>query len=155
MKVLPLLLAVAIMQPLFAQEREVDVTSHQLTRNIEGSWELEVVSDPGPGAPPPFKALITFMQGGGVIETILLPPMIVPAHGEWVATGRNRYVFTVVHPILDATAAHTATIRATTNVRVTSMRALTATFEGTVFDPDGNALVPIKGTLTGKRITAD
>src|SRR5262245_48626436 len=51
-------------------------------QELTGSWELNIVSDPGPGAPPPLKALATFAEGGGVIETILLPP-VVPAHGEW------------------------------------------------------------------------
>ncbi|MGH9934632.1 MAG: hypothetical protein ACREAM_00200, partial [Blastocatellia bacterium] len=55
-------------------------------QELTGSWELDIISTPGPGAPPPLKALVTFAEGGGCIETILLAP-VVPAHGAWRKTG--------------------------------------------------------------------
>lgn len=149
-----LLIVLLFAMPVIAQtQMEGAVQSHS-TRNIEGSWELDIKSDPGPGAPPPLKALITFSAGGTVIETILLPP-VVPAHGEWVQTGRGRYTFTIVHPLLDAGGNLSAIIRATSRVKVTSATEFTATFEGTLSDPNGNVIAPISGSETAKRITVE
>lgn len=118
---------------------------------LEGSWELEVISNPGPGAPPPFKALATFDAGGGCVETIMLPP-VTPAHGAWVRTGNQTFTFAVVHHLLDAGGTFIGTIRAKSQVRLTSPDEFEATFEGTLYDPLGNALFPLSGRETGRRI---
>lgn len=130
------------------------IERNRLAQELTGSWELNVVSAPGPGAPPPFKALVTFAEGGGCVETILLPP-IVPAHGEWRKTGDKQYEFAVAHPLLDPTGALAATIRAKSKITLVNRNEFTATFEGNVIALNGTVIAPISGTEQGRRISLD
>jgi len=123
-------------------------------QELTGSWELDIVSTPGPGAPPPLKALVTFAEGGGVVETILLPP-VVPAHGEWRKTGHRQYEFVVVHPLLAPNGALAATARAKAKITLLNRNEFTATFEGNLFAPNGNLIGPISGTEQGRRISVE
>lgn len=123
-------------------------------QELTGSWELDIVSTPGPGAPPPLKALVTFAEGGGCVETILLPP-VVPAHGEWRKTGDRQYEFAVVHHLLDPTGNLAATIRAKAQVSLLNRNEFTATFAGNLFAPNGNLIGPLSGTEQGRRISLE
>lgn len=150
-----LVLALAVTTGAFAAEEPMmEDALHDTLWTIEGSWELDVRADPGPGAPPPFTALATFSPGGGVVETIVLPP-VVPAHGAWTRNGRTKFTFTVLHPLLDANGNHYANIRATSRIRMTSADEFTADFDGHVLDRNGNVLGPITGTETGRRIRVE
>jgi hypothetical protein len=120
---------------------------------LEGSWEMEITPAPGSGLPPSIKALATFSEGGGVVETILLPP-VVPAHGEWAKVGTREYTFSVVHHLVDPSGNFVGTVRATSLVRLTNPSEFTATFDGTLYAPNGSPVAPISGTETGKRIKA-
>lgn len=122
--------------------------------NLEGSWTIDAT--PAPGSPiPPFKALATFAGGGGVVETVLLPPVITPAHGAWEKTGSRDFAFAVVHHLVDQNGNPAGTVRAKSIVRLTSQDEFEATFEGTFFDPLGNPVFPITGTERGARIEVD
>lgn len=123
-------------------------------QELTGSWELDIVSTPGPGAPPPLKALVTFAEGGGVVETILLPP-VVPAHGEWRKIADRQYEFAIVHPLLDPTGALAATVRAKAKITLLNKNEFTATIEGNLFAPNGNLIAPISGTEQGRRISLE
>lgn len=119
--------------------------------SLEGSWMIDAT--PAPGSPiPPFKALVTFAGGGGVVETVLLPPVVTPAHGAWERVDRREYAFAVVHHLVDQNGHPTGTVKAKSNVRLTSPDEFEATFEGTFFDPQGNPVFPIIGTERGTRI---
>jgi hypothetical protein len=121
---------------------------------LEGSWMID--GTPASGSPiPPFKALATFAAGGGVVETVLLPPVVTPAHGVWEKLGKREYTFAVVHHLVDQSGNPTGTVKAKTILKLTSRNEFEATFEGTFFDPQGNPLFPISGTETGTRITVD
>jgi hypothetical protein len=141
--------------PSQTQQGENDYSGQgKSAQELTGSWELDIISTPGPGAPPPLKALATFAEGGGVVETILLPP-VVPAHGEWRKIGGRRYEFAVVHPLLDANGNLSATIRAKSKITLLNKNEFTATFEGNLFAPNGNLIGPISGTEQGRRISLD
>lgn len=66
--------------------------------SIAGSWYVEATPD---GAPP-FRGMITFSDGGGVIasaqgDIIQFGDEISPAtagHGEWIRTGSREFLFT-------------------------------------------------------------
>ena len=63
------------------------------TRGIEGSWMVDVISS-GP-FPPPFKALMAFDAGGGMVETdqrseISTGPFS-PGHGTWVKVDERQF----------------------------------------------------------------
>lgn len=130
------------------------IEQNKRAQELTGSWELDIVSTPGPGAPPPLKALVTFAEGGGCVETILLPP-VVPAHGEWRKTGDRQYEFAVVHPLLDPTGTLTATIRAKSKITLLNKNEFTATFTGNLFAPTGSLIAPISGTEQGRRISLE
>jgi hypothetical protein len=68
--------------------------------DVTGSWVLEIKPSPGGGLPPEIKGLITFDEGGGCVETIILPP-VTPAHGAWLRTGRREFTFSIVHHLVD------------------------------------------------------
>jgi hypothetical protein len=122
--------------------------------NLEGSWMADGVTEPGPGALPPFKALITFATGGGCVETVLLPP-VTPAHGAWERVGKREFIFSVVHHILDANNNFIGTIKAKAIVTMTGKDEFDATFEGKFFAPDGTLVFPIKGAEHGTRIDTE
>ena len=122
--------------------------------NLEGSWMVDAT--PAQGSPiPPFKALVTFAGGGGVVETVLLPPVITPAHGAGEKSGKREYAFAVVHHLVDQSGNPTGTVKAKSIVTLTGADEFEATFEGTFFDPQGNPVFPISGTERGTRITVD
>jgi hypothetical protein len=111
---------------------------------------------PAPGSPiPPFKALVTFSGGGGVVETVLLPPVVTPAHGTWEKLSSRRYVFAVVHHLVDQSGNPAGTVKAKSRITLVTPNRFEATFEGTFFDPAGNPVFPITGTERGTRITVD
>lgn len=121
---------------------------------LEGSWII--AGTPAQGNPiPPFEALATFAGGGGVVETVLLPPVITPAHGAWEKIGKREYAFAVVHHLVDQSGNPTGTVKAKSILTLTSPDEFEATFEGTFFDPQGNPVFPISGTERGTRITVD
>ena len=128
------------------------IERNKRAQELTGSWELDLISTPGPGALPPLKALVTFAEGGGCVETILLPP-VVPAHGLWRKTGDRQYEFAVVHPLLDATGAVAATARVKAQITLLNQNEFTSTFTGNLFAPNGNLIAPLSGTEQGRRIS--
>lgn len=68
---------------------------------IVGSWYMTVTSDT---SPIPFRAMVTFCEGGGVVASaqgdILLqappgvPPVATAAHGAWLRTSNREFLFT-------------------------------------------------------------
>lgn len=122
--------------------------------NLEGSWSIE--GTPAQGSPiPPFKALATFAGGGGVVETVLLPPVVTPAHGAWEKTGNREFAFSVVHHLVDQNGNAVGTVKAKSIVRLNTQDDFEATFQGTFFDPLGNPVFPISGSERGTRIEVD
>jgi hypothetical protein len=122
--------------------------------DVTGSWALEIKPTPGGGLPPEIKGLITFDQGGGCVETIILPP-VTPAHGTWLRSGRRQFTFTIVHHLVDPAGNFTGTVKATSRATFIDEDHFQAVFDGTLFDPAGNALTPISGTERGSRIVAE
>jgi hypothetical protein len=121
---------------------------------VTGSWALEIKPSPGGGLPPELKGLITFDEGGGCVETIILPP-VTPAHGAWLRTGRREFTFTVVHHLVDPAGNFVGTVKATSRATFVGEDQFQAVFDGTLFDPAGNVVAPISGTERGTRILAE
>jgi hypothetical protein len=122
--------------------------------NVTGSWALEIKSSPGGGLPPELKGLVTFDEGGGCVETIILPP-VTPAHGAWLRTGRREFTFTIVHHLVDPAGNFVGTVKATSRATFIDEDHFQAVYDGTLFDPAGNAVAPISGTERGARILAE
>jgi hypothetical protein len=122
--------------------------------DVTGSWALEIKPSPGGALPPEIKGLITFDQGGGCVETIILPP-VTPAHGAWLRTGRREFTFSIVHHLVDPAGNFVGTVKATSRATFVDENLFQAVFDGTLFDPAGNAVAPISGTERGTRILAE
>jgi hypothetical protein len=68
---------------------------------VVGSWYITVTSDT---FPVPFRAMVTFCEGGGVVGSaqgdVLLqappgvPPVATAAHGAWLRTSNREFLFT-------------------------------------------------------------
>ena len=129
---------------------------------IVGSWLVTFTPD---GAPVPFRGLITFTQGGGVIASaqgdVLLdappgvPPVATAGHGAWVQTGRNiRFTFRQIFYNADGTYAGGAKIshKARLNGGATTW---VGSLSVEYYDADDNVVFSGKGTETAVRIDAE
>jgi hypothetical protein len=121
---------------------------------VTGSWDLVIKPSPGGALPPEIRALVTFDQGGGVVETVILPP-VTTAHGAWLRSGRREFTFTILHHLVDPTGAFVGTVKATSRAVFIDEDRFQAEFEGALFDPNGNKVAPISGTERGTRIQAE
>jgi hypothetical protein len=136
------------------QEQTEDFRFTNRAPAVTGSWMLEIKPTPGTGLPPSIKALITFDEGGGCVETIILPP-VTTAHGAWVRTGRREFVFAVVHHLVDPQGNFVGTVKARSNATFISRDQFHAEYEGSLFDPNGAVIAPISGTERGTRISLE
>jgi hypothetical protein len=132
---------------------EKEYTGHGVAA-VAGSWTMEIEPSPGSNLPPRIKALITFADGGGCVETILLPP-VTSAHGTWERIDRRRFVFAVVHHLVDPQGNFAGTVRAKAFAVFVGKNEFQADFEGALYDPAGNLVAPVSGTERGARITLD
>lgn len=129
---------------------------------IEGSWVVIVT----PNGAPPFRGLITFDTGGGLIASaqgdILLnpppgvPPVATAGHGAWKRTGNRRYAFTFRQILYgsdgsyqgEAKSRHKITLNASGNQWSGQLQ-----FE--IFDADGNVVFSGSGTEQATRIEVE
>jgi hypothetical protein len=123
--------------------------------SITGSWQVNSTPD---GAPP-FRGLITFSEGGGMIASaqgdnlINAGSLATPGHGAWSRTGNREFLFTFVQILYNADGEHDGMIRirhtATMNK---SGNAWTGQLTLEVFDPGDNLVFTGTGSGTATRI---
>ena len=75
------------------------------TEGPEGSWLATLTVA---GGPPPFKVLITFDAGGGLVESEQgdeapgsPPTLFSPGHGAWISTGSKGITFSFIKLLYD------------------------------------------------------
>lgn len=127
---------------------------------LTGSWKVRITSTtPGP---PPFDEMITFCEGGGLIETNNLFPNAFfnqnasPGHGAWRYEGKQRYSFSFTKFLFDLQTNQpigSLTTKGTITLRTPTM------WEGPAFvtirDVNGNVLRRGWTHGTATRITPD
>lgn len=129
---------------------------------VVGSWMLSVSS----GGPQPFKALVTFTEGGGVVASaqgdILLspppgvPPVATAAHGAWVRTANYEYLFTFRQIFYNADGSNAGGAKIRNSAVVNRIgNEMTGQLSVFYYDASGNEVFAGAGTFTGERIEAE
>lgn len=133
--------------------------------DLQGSWKVRLTSaQPGP---PPFDAMMTFSDGGGLIESNNLFPAAgaSPGHGTWQYNGRrefsfyggrSQYSFTYIKFLFNP---QTHQFTGTIKISGTIFNVRQNTWEGSahveIMDPAGNVVQTGYTTGTASRINAD
>jgi hypothetical protein len=125
--------------------------TEEMPPGVTGSWALTIKPSPGSPLPPEFPGLVTFAEGGGCIETVILPP-VTTAHGAWVRTSRREFEFSIVHHLVDPGGSFVGTVKAKSRASFVSDDRFQAEFEGHLYAPDGSVVAPLAGTEVGERI---
>jgi len=140
----------------------VETLNFQQSDRLEGSWLVTVTSN---GAPP-FKGLITFNNGGGLIASaqgdILLnpppgvPPVATAGHGVWEKTGSRRYAFTFRQILYGSDGSYQgeAKIRHKITLNTPGNR-WSGQLQVEYFDADGNVVFSGSGTEQAARIEVE
>lgn len=125
-----------------------------------GSWSA-AISAPGL---PPFKALLTFTQDGGLLVSqatiVLFPPpigvvVVSAGHGEWELVSNGVFSFTFVALMHDQNGTFLGTSEVSGTIRVEgTMGAFSGTATATDLDANENVMFSFEATLEAKRIRA-
>jgi len=125
----------------------------------EGSW-LSTVTALGSGAPPPFRVLETFADGGGYVEidqADFVPPVFgSPGHGAWESTGERKFAATFLVLKFDAKGAD----QGITKVRgggtiAEDGNAYSGAGKFEIFDVNGKLIYSANFTIKAKRIRVE
>lgn len=132
---------------------QADHCTHEDSKNcLLGSF-VETVHAQG----QTFRALLTVSPGGGAVETNTAQGAPVTVHGSWEATKEdNQFAFTFITfalcgSLCNPNGPNGGTTRETVTLS-DSGDSFTAVFQVDEMDANGNVLVKIVGTATGKRI---
>lgn len=130
---------------------------------LEGVWESVVTAtDCQTGLPdptvPPFKALLTFMQGGTMSEDNNDPidgPYRNSSHGIWQRTSGQNYTAVFLHQSFAPDRTFTFTIKVRANITLNPFHSnlLTANSTFEVIDPNGTVVFEGCGKETATRLT--
>jgi hypothetical protein len=122
---------------------------------IAGTWYVHATPNGG----PPFRGLITFSEGGGMIASAQgdnLPAfnsLATPGHGAWTRTGNRVFLFTFVQILYGPDGEYEGEIRVRHNA---TMNRAGTTWNGNltleVFDPTGELVHTGTGSGTATRI---
>ena len=146
-----------------ALESSSAATQLAQSESIVGAWYLTVTSQT---APAPFKGMITFSEGGGLVASgqgdILLdpppgvPPLATAGHGQWSRNANREYLFTFRQIFYngDGSYAGGAKIRnlATLNKQSTEMSGQLVV---EYYDANDIVVFTGTGTFTATRISAE
>lgn len=139
-------------------EQSSRLTLSQSSTGLEGSWIVDVSLN---GAPQPFKSLITFTRGGGLVETdaaAFSPPIASasPAHGTWMRDREREFAFTFLKLLFDAQGNFIGTMKLHSAVKLErGSNQYTDKFKIEISDPNGSILFSSDGTGRGMRINAE
>jgi hypothetical protein len=122
------------------------------------SW-IATVNAPGF---PPFKALMTFTEDGGLMvsQAAIVPwptpngcAIFTAGHGEWNRIRDGRFSITFVALIHDKGAEFLGTTRVSGTIEVDeTMDAFSGTTSATDLDPDGNVIFSFEAFIEAERI---
>ena len=122
---------------------------------IVGTW-LTTVTPDGPDAPPPFPQLLTFNEGGTLMQSAAGPPIPAlgnPGHGAWKRVGKHTIATTFAQLTFDETLQQNGSLKVSTLVTLHEQtHTITSVNQATIYDLDGNEIVTLTATETGRRL---
>jgi hypothetical protein len=125
---------------------------------IEGAWIVSITGGPGtPTLPNWYRALATFTDDGGLIQTIT-DPSIGTGHGRWSRLRRDQgFAVTTLLFRFDATGDFQGTLKArgTLTLDRTGNQFSGDPYVFEFFDRDGHFISTGRGVAVGKRITVE
>lgn len=140
--------------------------SEEFTRSsqeIVGSWYMTVTSET---FPVPFRGMVTFSEGGGVVASaqgdILLqpppgvPPVATAAHGAWIRTSNREFLFTFRQIFYNADGSYAggAKIRNSATIDVPGNN-MSGQLVVQFYDASDQVVFTGSGSFTGYRIVAE
>jgi len=140
----------------------VETLDFQQSDRLEGSWLVTVT----PNGAPPFKGLITFNNGGGLIASaqgdILLnpppgvPPVATAGHGVWEKTGNRRYAFTFRQLLYGSDGSYQGEVKIRHKVTLSVQgNRWSGQLQSEYFDADGNVVFSGSGMEQATRIEVE
>lgn len=144
-------------------ERVSQIPQSGENESIAGAWYLTITSETAPG---PFKGMITFSEGGGLVASgqgdILLtpppgvPPVATPGHGQWSRTANREYLFTFRQIFYngDGSYAGGATIRNSASLNKPGTE-MSGQLVVQYYDANDSIVFTGTGTFTATRIVAE
>lgn len=143
------------------EARTLDGSDDDGKGSLTGSWKMTVTSDTAPG---PFRTLITFDSGGGVVGSaqgdILLspPPGVAPsataAHGAWRRTDNKKVLFTLHQIFYTADGQYAGGAKIQNSAKVNG-GTMTGNLVVRYYDENDQEVFVGQGSFTASRIAAE
>lgn len=154
-KTFPVIIAIVIfsISNTFAQQLAPEASA--VNNSIAGSWSVDAI----PAAASPFRGLMTFSEGGGIIASaqgdnlINAGSLATAGHGAWTRTGNREFLFTFIQILYNAAGEYDGKIRVRhTAVMNRQGTEWTGQLTLEVFDPTDVVVFTSTGSGTATRI---
>ena len=119
-RVLALVLVAVVIILTTAINGQFQVQSGSAKRTLEGAWRVHVTRLPATDGTvlPPYEALVTYVGGGGLVETnSAKPDLFSTGPGEWEFTGQGTFSVTFVRLLKDGNGAFAGTTKVRETIR--------------------------------------
>lgn len=141
----------ALLSPTAALAKQNDTA-----QGPEGSW-LTTITPTAPGSVP-FKGLVTFDKGGGLVESGQgdeAPPILTsPGHGAWVNSGSDDIAFNFIKLLYDTSGKFAGLLKIHGTAKLEG-DILTGSATFVVTDPTGKVIATGSNTIKATRIQAE
>jgi hypothetical protein len=141
------LIAFGLLLPGLTANAESSLNAQVLT----GTWLMKVTPDPGPQAPPPFTALITFTGDHNFVSTETDEQVIT--QGIWARTGDHQFSLTGYQFEFEVLNIFNGTFKVRAKFTLDrDGEHFDGRYRVDFYDPNGNLLFSGDGGLAGNRI---
>jgi len=134
----------------------LDRIKQEQAQRFEGSWAITVtpVVPPGVPQPPSFRGSATVSRGGAFFGSDRTRPFS-KQHGAWWRFGGNKFAFTFVEDLFDATGNFAGAITVRVKGAITGKDTFVGVSNGEARDAAGNLIFNRCGTVRGERIKVE
>lgn len=149
-----LIVALAVAAPGQSQDKKA------AKKVMEGSWRVTVTPGPSPvPLPPSAEAIVTYIPGGGLIESdnLAVPGSLAgTGQGTWEATGPREFNITLTKVLFTTQGLFQGSLRISESIiRNSNDTEYTGVGRMALLDPTGAVILIIPATTTATRIGAE